>query len=67
MHMAAAVDSYTAIVGTGWANSCFGCTDGLRKHYSPLVVAFVLTQKVVWVLKVCLLGKNADCCKFNNN
>ena len=35
MHMVAArLGCQRAVVGTGWANSCPGCMDRFRKHYS---------------------------------
>ena len=38
MHMVAArLGCQSAMVGTGWANSCPGCMDRLRKRYSHLV------------------------------
>ena len=38
MHMVAArLGCQSAMVGTGWVNSCPGCMDRLRKHYSQLV------------------------------
>ena len=40
MHMVAArLGCQSAMVGTGWANSCPGCMDRLRKRYSHLVGA----------------------------
>ena len=55
-----------AMVGTGWANSCFGCTDGLRKCYSQLVGASFLAKKIVWAINGSLLAENADYCKFDS-
>ena len=38
MHMVAArLGCQSAMVGTGWANSCPGCMDRLRKRYFHLV------------------------------
>ena len=38
VHMeAASFDFKRAMVGTGWAKSCPGCMNRLRKHYSHLV------------------------------
>ena len=34
---AASFDFKRAMVGTGWAKSCPGCMNRLRKHYSHLV------------------------------
>ena len=40
MHMVAArLGCQYAMAGTGWANSCPGCMDRLRKHASHLTVA----------------------------
>ena len=33
------------LVGTGWANSCLGCTNVVRKCYSHLVGASFLAVK----------------------
>ena len=42
------------MVGTGWTNSCFGCINRLRKHYSHLVEGTFLAGKAPWVLNGCL-------------
>ena len=55
-----------AMVGIGWANSCLGCTDGLRKCYSQLVGASFLARKMVWAINRSLLAENADYCKFDS-
>ena len=36
---------YKAMVGTGWTNSCLGCTEGLRKCYSYLVEGLNSNEK----------------------
>ena len=42
MHMVAArLCCQSAMVGTGWVNSCPGCMDRLRKRYSHLVGGFI--------------------------
>ena len=47
MHMVAArLGCQSAMVGTGWANSCPGCMDRLRKRYSHLVEGSFLAGKV---------------------
>ena len=51
MHMVAArLGCQRAMVGTGWANSCPGCMDKLRKRYSHLVGGScqVLPQQKGW-------------------
>ena len=55
-----------ALVGTGWANSCLGFTNVVRKCYSHLVGASFLVVKGVWAQNGCLLAVNADYCKFAN-
>ena len=46
MHMVAArLGCQSAIYGTGWANSCPGCMDRLRKCYSHLVGGWCVTTK----------------------
>ena len=63
MHMVPAVlGCKSAIVGTGWANSCPGCMDRLRKCYSHLVGDWFLAEKAAWVLSRYLTTKSAyDC------
>ena len=43
-----------------WANSCLGCTNVVRKHYSQLVGASFPVVQAVWVQNGCLLADNAD-------
>ena len=46
MHMVASrLSCESAMVGTGWANSCPGCMDRLRKCYFPLVGGSFLAGK----------------------
>ena len=60
MHMAAArLGSKEAMLGTGWAS---GCMNGLRKHYSQFLEGSFLAGKAIFVLKWCLLARNADYC-----
>ena len=55
MHMVAArLGCQSAMVGTGWANSCLGCMDRLRKRYSHLVGGSFLAGKVAWTLSGCM-------------
>ena len=61
MHMVAArLGCQSAMVGTGWANSCRGCMDRLRKCYSHLVGGSFLAGKVAWTLSGCITAKSAD-------
>ena len=49
-HMVGAkLSCQSAMVGTGLANSCPGCMDRLRKHYSHLVGGSFLAGKVLVV------------------
>ena len=65
VHMVAAgLGCRTALIGTGWANFCLGCTNGLRKCYSDFVGASFLAKKVVLAQNGSLLAENDDCCKF---
>ena len=52
-----------ALVAKGWANSHLGC---MNWCYSHLVGASFLTRWAAWVQIGCLLGENADYCKFVN-
>ena len=53
MHMVAArLGCQSAMVGTGWANSCHGCMDRLRKRYSYLVGSSFLAGNVAWTRRV---------------
>ena len=50
----------SALVGTGWSNSCLVCTNRLRKHCSHLVGSSFLAVKAFSALNECLLAENAD-------
>ena len=54
----------SAMVGTGWANSCPGCMDRLRKRYSHLVGGSFLAGKAAWALSRCLITESVDYCMF---
>ena len=54
------------MVGTGWANSCPGSMDRLRKCYSHLVGGSSLAGKVVWALSGCLTTESHDYCMLVN-
>ena len=56
---AARLSCKRAIVGTGWANSCPGCINKLRKHYSHLVGGAILARKAAWALSGCLPTENS--------
>ena len=63
MHMVAArLGCQSAMVGTGWANSCPSCMDRLRKCYSHLVGGSLLAGKVAWTLSGCMTAESADYC-----
>ena len=67
MHMAAArLGCQSAMVGTGWANSCPGCMDRLRKRYSHLVAGSFLAGKAAWALSGCMTTESADYCMLVN-
>ena len=67
MHMVAArLCCQSAMVGTEWSNSCPGCMDRLRKHYSHLVGGSFLAGKVAWTLSGCMTTENADYCMLVN-
>ena len=67
MHMVATrLGCQSAMVGTGWANSCPGCMDRLRKRYSHLVGGPFLAGKVVWTLRGCMQTESADYCMLVN-
>ena len=55
-----------ALVGTGWAKSCPGCMNGIRKHCCHLARGSGLAGKAVWVFNGCLLAENAAYCMFVN-
>ena len=48
------------LAGTGWANSCTGCMDRLRKRYSHLLESSFLSEKTAWALSRYLLTTSAD-------
>ena len=67
MHMVAArLGCKSTMVGTGWANSCTGRMDRLRKHYSHLVGGSFLAEKAAWALSGCLTSESADYCMLVN-
>ena len=67
MHMVAArLGCKSAMVGTGWANSCPGCMNRLRKCYSRLVGGLFLVGKATWALSGCLTTDSADYCMLVN-
>ena len=67
MHMVAArLGCQSTMVGTGWANSCPGCMDRLRKHYSHLVGGSFLAGKVAWTLSGCVTTESAEYCMLVN-
>ena len=67
MYMVAArLGCQSAVVGTGWANSCPGCMDRLRKRYSHLVGGSFLAGKVAWTLSGCMTTESADYCMLVN-
>ena len=55
-----------AMVGTGWANSCPGCMDRLRKCHSHLLGSSFLAGKAAWALSGCLITESADYCMLVN-
>ena len=68
MHMAAArLGSKTDVVGTRWANSCPGCTNRLRKPYSPFGGGSFLVEKAAWPLSGKLSNENASYCMLIKN
>ena len=58
------LDCQSAMVGTGWANSCPGCMDRLIKCYSHLVGGSFLAGKVAWTLSGCMKTGSADYCMW---
>ena len=63
MHMVAArLGCQNAMVGTVWANSCPGCVDRLRKHYSYLAGGSLLAGKAAWTLSGYMTAESADHC-----
>ena len=67
MHMVAArLGCRNTMVGSGYANSCPGCMDRLRKHCSHLVRGSLLAEKAVWALSGCMTTESADYCMLVN-
>ena len=63
VHMAAArFGGKKAMVGTGWANSCPGYMNKLRKHYSHISGGSFLAGTAFWALSGCLPTESADYC-----
>ena len=61
MHMVAVATGFrNGLVGTGWANSCLGCTDVVRQCYYHLLGASFLSVKAQ---NRCFLAENG---KFVN-
>ena len=67
MHMVAVrLGCQSAMVGTVWVNSCPGCMDRLRKHYSQLLRGSFLAGKAAWALSSCMTTESADYCMLIN-
>ena len=67
MHVVAArLGCKIDVVGTVLANSCPGCMDRLRKHYSHLVGGSFLAGKAAWALSGCLTTESTDYCMLVN-
>ena len=67
MHMVAPrLGCKSTVVGTGWANSCPGCMDRLRKRCSHLVGGSFLAGMAAWALSGCLTTESADYCMLFN-
>ena len=49
--MGVVVGCINGLAGTGWANSCLGCTNLVRESYTHLVGASFLAAKLVWAQK----------------
>ena len=64
--VAARLVCQTSMVGTGWANSCSGCMDRLRKCYCHLVGGLFLAGKTAWALSGCLTTESAGYCMLVN-
>ena len=64
--VAARLGRERAMVGMGWASSCSGCMDRLRKHYPHLVGGWFLARKVAWALNGCMATYSADYCMLVN-
>ena len=61
-----AVEIAWLAVGTGWANSCLGCTNVVIKRSSHLVGASYWQWRQFGFRTGCLLAVSADYCKFVN-
>ena len=67
MHMVAkSLGCKSTIVGTRWANSCLGCMNRLREHYSHLVGSLFLAGKAAWALSGYVTTESADYCMLIN-
>ena len=64
--VAARLGCQSTMVGTGWANSCPGCMDRLKKRYCHLVGGSFLAGKAAWAMSGCLPTKCADYCMLVN-
>ena len=61
MHMVAArLGCQSAMIGSGWVNSCSGYMDRLKKRYSHLLGDSFLTGKAAWALSGCMTTESAD-------
>ena len=49
-----------------WANSCPGCINRLRKHYSEILGGSFPTGKASWALSRCLPTESGDYCMLIN-
>ena len=56
----------SAMVRTGWVNSCPGSMDRLRKRYSHLTGGSFLAGKAAWDLNGCLTTENGGHCMLIN-
>ena len=64
--VAARLGCQSTMVGTGWANSCPGCMDRLRKCYCHLVGDLFPAGKAAWALSRYLTTESADYCLLVN-
>ena len=56
--VAARLGCHSTMVGTGWANSCPGCMDRLRKCYTHVAGGSFLAGKAAWALSECVPTKS---------
>ena len=64
VHLAAARSGCKgSMVGTGWADSCAGCMNRLRKRYSHLWGVHFWRGKAAWALNGFLLTENVHACQ----